>query len=498
LILGYKQLKQLNMAVDREASGKTTGNPMAFEWECTSVSGGVSTVDGTIKFNTDTAASVASCFINKTSLTIDTALLMGDCKYMMVREVESTKAELYEMVGVIASPAYYTLTLSNFAGGDIGTYVVGRNYNISFLTDGTIPTGLEIITEEGNTGWRLIGKDPANYRDIGDGAVDLSQSQFGPSSVGPIGAEGDRSHAEGSDTNAIGDASHAEGGRTHAEGFASHTEGIGTQAFGNASHAEGSSTRAFASGGHAQGNQTITTGLYSHSGGKGATNVYVKAAGYGAFNHSSISASDGTQQEETITCTNGATSAGNITMTITADGMVGSPVSVVVPIAVTDTTPTLAAIAIKAALSFDIYVASFLIPSETTGDIELKAIQSAANDATMAFSFVDTDATGVTFGASTNTTAGIAPATLGAVGDYSAILGGLDNTVTGEGSVALGGDSQNIATDNTIGLSEMFKLKPKTSDPAGMVAGDVGSVYLYVTGGVYSLKVWTGSVWQAL
>jgi hypothetical protein len=35
----------------------------------------------------------------------------------------------------------------------------------------------------------------------------------------------------------------------------------------------------------------------------------------------------------------------------------------------------------------------------------------AANDATMAFGFADTDSTGVTFGSSTNTTAGVAKET---------------------------------------------------------------------------------------
>ncbi|VAV83976.1 hypothetical protein MNBD_BACTEROID02-844, partial [hydrothermal vent metagenome] len=37
-------------------------------------------------------------------------------------------------------------------------------------------SGLEKITENGNTGWRLIGKNPANYGDIGNNATDLSSS----------------------------------------------------------------------------------------------------------------------------------------------------------------------------------------------------------------------------------------------------------------------------------------------------------------------------------
>ena len=36
------------------------------------------------------------------------------------------------------------------------------------------PTGLEQITENGNSGWRLLGREPENYGDIGYGALDLS------------------------------------------------------------------------------------------------------------------------------------------------------------------------------------------------------------------------------------------------------------------------------------------------------------------------------------
>ena len=84
------------------------------------------------------------------------------------------------------------------------------------------PTGLEAIDEGNGVGFRLIGKDPENYGNIGLNAVDLSES-FLPSQS--MGATGPMSHAEGSITTASGYASHAEGNETTASGVGSHAEG---------------------------------------------------------------------------------------------------------------------------------------------------------------------------------------------------------------------------------------------------------------------------------
>ncbi|MDP5157743.1 MAG: tail fiber domain-containing protein, partial [Flaviramulus sp.] len=61
-------------------------------------------------------------------------------------------------------------------------------------------SGLEQITEDGNTGWRLNGQNPNNYGPIGDSAVDLSVNNFSPSTT--EGATGPRSFALGSRTTA--------------------------------------------------------------------------------------------------------------------------------------------------------------------------------------------------------------------------------------------------------------------------------------------------------
>ena len=42
----------------------------------------------------------------------------------------------------------------------------------------TEPSGLEAIDEGNGIGWRLIGKDPANYANIGENAVDLSSNSI--------------------------------------------------------------------------------------------------------------------------------------------------------------------------------------------------------------------------------------------------------------------------------------------------------------------------------
>lgn len=82
-------------------------------------------------------------------------------------------------------------------------------------------------------------------------------------------AEGQYSHAEGSNTDAIGDFSHTEGLNTTASGDGSHAEGYFAQANGSYSHAEG--MYAFANGftSHAEGGTTYADGRYSHAEGCG-------------------------------------------------------------------------------------------------------------------------------------------------------------------------------------------------------------------------------------
>lgn len=119
----------------------------------------------------------------------------------------------------------------------------------------------------------------------------------------------------------------------------------------------------------------------------------------------------GIAQVETITCTAGeSTGAGDITMTITAAGMTNSPKAVVVAIGDSDSIADVGAL-LRAALVADADVSAFFDVSGAAGAAILTAKTAAANDGTMAFGYVDTDTTGVTFGASTDTTAGVAKET---------------------------------------------------------------------------------------
>ena len=111
--------------------------------------------------------------------------------------------------------------------------------DLASLQDGT--GALEEITEGSNTGYRISGRDTANYGDIGANAVDLSNSAS-PSAT--RGASGGSSTAMGSNTTASGYASTAMGSGTTASGFVSTAMGYDTEASGNYSIAMGANTTA--------------------------------------------------------------------------------------------------------------------------------------------------------------------------------------------------------------------------------------------------------------
>lgn len=140
----------------------------------------------------------------------------------------------------------------------------------------------------------------------------------------------------------------------------------------------------------------------------------------------------GTAQVETITCTAGESGgAGNITMTITSSGMDNSPKAVVVAVETSDGVNDVG-LALRTALALDADVSGFFTVSGASASAILTAITPAANDGSLAFGFVDTDSTNVTFGASTNTTAGVAKETDTLTITEATIYG---NTVTAVTSV---------------------------------------------------------------
>jgi hypothetical protein len=88
-------------------------------------------------------------------------------------------------------------------------------------------TGLEAIDEGNGIGWRLKGRDPNNYGDIGLGAVDLS---YNPVSSGK-GALGIRSFASNASVIASGNSSFASNTNTTSSGDSSRSGGVATESF---------------------------------------------------------------------------------------------------------------------------------------------------------------------------------------------------------------------------------------------------------------------------
>ncbi len=120
-------------------------------------------------------------------------------------------------------------------------------------TTATNVSGLEKISQNGKTGWRFIGKSPSIYGDIGNNAVDLSQSNSNSTTHGATGAF---STAMGISTTASGHSSTAMGALTIASGENSTAMGKSTVASGERSIAIGENTTA-------SGDYSIAMGLSS-------------------------------------------------------------------------------------------------------------------------------------------------------------------------------------------------------------------------------------------
>lgn len=129
---------------------------------------------------------------------------------------------------------------------------------------------------------------------------------------------------------------------------------------------------------------------------------------------------DGTAQVETATAAGTLSSGGNINVHITAAGMSGSPILVLVAGATSDTAAVWAD-KVRVALRNHLVISNFFAVTGTGTAIILTARVKAANDATMNIWLADGTSTGVTEAAtSANTTAGV-------VGDYQSYTCDLEN-----------------------------------------------------------------------
>lgn len=154
--------------------------------------------------------------------------------------------------------------------------------------------GLEAINEGNGIGWRLIGKDSDNYGNIGNSAVDLSNSLSNTQDFGAIGYGG---FATGIETTALSAGSTAMGSRTiasssnaiamgqstTASGIRSTAMGLNSIASGGNSTAMGESTMASGLDATALGNATQATGDNTIATGRGTEAIGVSSTAMGSF-----------------------------------------------------------------------------------------------------------------------------------------------------------------------------------------------------------------------
>jgi len=144
-------------------------------------------------------------------------------------------------------------------------------------TTGEKSSGLEQVTEGGNTGWRLIGRDHANYGDIGESAVDLSISSGASTTLGATGtyavAMGQRATASSQNSIAIGDAVEASNNYAVAIGYGSTASGYRSFSAGENNTASSSSSTAIGNGSTATGYSSMAIGRGTIASGSHATSM---------------------------------------------------------------------------------------------------------------------------------------------------------------------------------------------------------------------------------
>ncbi len=150
-----------------------------------------------------------------------------------------------------------TITAPSFDMGEItdNKALITKEY-----ADTNYNSGLEALDEGNGIGWRLVGRDPANYGNIGFYATDLSYSNSASSTKG---ATGENSIATGRETTASGNWATAMGFTTTASGQYATAMGFQTTASGNSSTAMGINTTASVNTATALGDNTTASGFGS-------------------------------------------------------------------------------------------------------------------------------------------------------------------------------------------------------------------------------------------
>lgn len=131
--------------------------------------------------------------------------------------------------------------------------------------DLVVPTGLEAVDEGNGIGWRLIGRDPEHYANIGFEAIDLSFSLNNSTTKGASGsysfALGLDSEASGLNSVAISREAEATGSGSVSIGQFSEALGGGSVAIGAGAKVESSGSIAIGSGAHVESTATSSVSI---------------------------------------------------------------------------------------------------------------------------------------------------------------------------------------------------------------------------------------------
>lgn len=160
---------------------------------------------------------------------------------------------------------------------------------------------LERITEAGNSGFRILGRNSANYGDIGLSAIDLSFSTTTSLTKGATGnystalgyqttasgffssVLGNLNTASGTSSTAMGSGTIASGNYSTTLGFSNLASGISSTAMGSGSIASGDASTTLGSNTIASGNNSMATGSGTSAQGSNslATGIGTVAKSYG-------------------------------------------------------------------------------------------------------------------------------------------------------------------------------------------------------------------------
>lgn len=158
----------------------------------------------------------------------------------------------------------------NRTTGRVRAYTLGEMQTL-FSSSG-VSSGLELITENGNTGYRFTGENPANHGDIGMNAIDLTinGANAPPSSIaGALGFEsfavGNGAFAQGDRSYAIGNSADAISANGITIGNFAYSEGLNTLALGVSADATGDLSIAIGNNSNASSDQSIAIGNNAQS-----------------------------------------------------------------------------------------------------------------------------------------------------------------------------------------------------------------------------------------